>query len=222
MNNTFFKILILGCLILTVVTASAKSSLFDLVNKQDSTGLQHYLNTTAKQTLASELEQKDNNGNTAIIIATYQGNYPIVKSLIDAGANIHARDDNQRDLINIAIRAKSSELVKLFIAAGVDVKAFTRRYRGSTLIFASHQGQVETVKALIKAGAPLDRVNILGWTAILEAVVLGDGDKAHQEIVKALIKAGADKNIADRNGQTPLEIAESRGHTEMVKILKAN
>jgi len=221
MNNKFLQTLLFSCFLFTTVAASAQSTLFDLVKKEDSAGLQSYLAQATKKTLVSELERKGSNDNTALIVATYQGNTNIVKSLVDAGANVHVRDNNQRDLINIAIRVKNPELVKLFIAAGVDVKAFTKRYRGSTLIFASHQGQVETVKALIKAGAPLDRINILGWTAILEAVVLGDGGRAHQEIVKVLLQAGADKTIADNDGKTPLEIAEARGHDEMVEVLKS-
>ena len=75
------------------------------------------------------------------------------------------------------------------------------------------------VRTLIEAGAPLDHVNNLGWTALIEAVVLGDGGARHQATVEALVKAGADRSIADRNGATPLELAKQRGYAEIEKLL---
>lgn len=73
---------------------------------------------------------------------------------------------------------------------------------------------------LIKAGAPLDHVNNLGWTAMIEAVVLGDGGERHQKSLKLLIDAGADQTIADRNGKTPLDLAVERGYEAMVRMLE--
>ena len=75
------------------------------------------------------------------------------------------------------------------------------------------------VRALIEAGAPLDHVNNLGWTALIEAVILGDGGPDHVETVRALVGAGADRSIADRDGMTPLDHARRRGYTEMIAIL---
>ena len=53
---------------------------------------------------------------------------------------------------------------------------------------------------LIAAKAPLDHVNNLGWTALIESIVLGDGGKRHVACLEALVKAGANVNIADRGG----------------------
>jgi ankyrin repeat protein len=77
------------------------------------------------------------------------------------------------------------------------------------------------VRILIAANAPLDHVNNLGWTALIESIVLGDGGKQHTQTLEALVKAGANVNIADRNGATPLALARGRGYTEMAKILEA-
>jgi ankyrin repeat protein len=64
---------------------------------------------------------------------------------------------------------------------------------------------VETVRELLKTRIDIDHVNNLGWTALLEAVILGDGGPAHTEIVGLLVAAGANVKIADRQGVTPLE-----------------
>ena len=77
------------------------------------------------------------------------------------------------------------------------------------------------VRQLIAAKAPLDHVNNLHWTALIEAIVLGDGGRRHQAVVQALLKAGASTSLADRHGRTPLALAKDRGYGEMVKLLEA-
>jgi ankyrin repeat protein len=76
------------------------------------------------------------------------------------------------------------------------------------------------VRRVVRTGIDLDHVNDLGWTALLEAVILGDGGPAHQEIVRILLDAGADPSIADGDGVTPLEHAESSGQREVAQILR--
>jgi hypothetical protein len=66
----------------------------------------------------------------------------------------------------------------------------------------------------------VDHVNRLGWTALLEAVILGDGGPDHQRIVERLVDAGADRAIADEDGVTALEHARDRGYTEIVELLE--
>ncbi len=106
------------------------------------------------------------------------------------------------------------------LALGADPHAVTSPYDGTALIAAAHLGHDGIVKALIRAGAPLDHVNNLGWTALIEAVVLGDGGPRHTETVRALVEAGANVNIADRSGVTPLAHARQRGYAEIAAILE--
>ncbi len=77
------------------------------------------------------------------------------------------------------------------------------------------------VRALLETEIDVNHVNNLGWTALLEAVILGDGGEAHTEIVRMLLAAGADRSIADREGVTALEHARERGYPEMVRLLEA-
>ena len=76
------------------------------------------------------------------------------------------------------------------------------------------------VEALLDARAPVDHVNNLGWTALIEAIVLGDGGPRHQATVATLIKAGANLNLADRNGATPLALAKAKGYAAIVQMLE--
>jgi ankyrin repeat protein len=106
------------------------------------------------------------------------------------------------------------------LAAGADL-ASTNRYGGTALIPAAHHGHVETVRILLTTKIDKDHVNRLGWTALLEAVILGDGGSAHTEIVRQLVAAGANVALADREGITPLAHARRRGFTAMARILEA-
>ena len=122
--------------------------------------------------------------------------------------------------MTIAAVADDVPMLKVALEGGASAKNVTSPYDGTALIAAAHLGHDEVVKVLIAAGAPLDHVNNLRWTAVIEAIVLGDGGKRHVETLRALIAAGANPNLADGRGATPLALARGRGYGEMVKILE--
>jgi len=172
-----------------------------------------------KLATAGGLDARDRNGRTPLHVATFQKRPEIVKLLIAAGAN-HALLDNQRyDAVTIAAVADDEPTLKALLASGASAKLTTSIYDGTALIAAAHLGHDGVVRDLIRAGAPLDHVNNLGWTALIEAVILGDGGKRHVATVRALVDAGARRDIGDRQGVTPLQHAQSRGYKEMVAIL---
>jgi len=76
-------------------------------------------------------------------------------------------------------------------------------------------------QALIDGGAPLDHVDNLNWTALIESIVLGNGGPRHVACLRALVKAGANVNLPDGNNVTPLGPARQAGYTDMVGILEA-
>ena len=114
----------------------------------------------------------------------------------------------------------TSRRCDLLLSLGASAGLVTSRYDGTALIAAAHLGHDGVVRQLIAAGAPLDHVNNLHWTALIEAVVLGDGGLRHQAVVRALLDAGADARLADRDGRTPLQLARGRGYTAMAQLLE--
>lgn len=168
----------------------------------------------------ADLDRRDRNGRTPAHIAAFASNDAVLEALARAGADMNALDGQAYDVVTIAAVADDPELVSLAIALGNDPGLTTSPWRGTALIAAAHLGRVEVVRRLIAAGAPLDHVNSLGWTALMEAVVLGDGGPDHRQVVRLLVEAGADRSIADRDGVTPLAHARARGYTEIAALLE--
>src|SRR5688500_16621564 len=164
------------------------------------------------------VEMQDENGRTALIAAAYQNNLPIANLLIEAGADVNKQDNTQQSAYLIATSEGYLELLRLTLQAGADVHS-TDSYNGTGLIRAADRGHVEIIQELLKTDIKIDHINNLGWTALLEAIILGDGGARHTEVVRLLVEAGADVNLADSNGITPLAHARQRGYQQIMDIL---
>jgi uncharacterized protein len=137
------------------------------------------------------------------------------------GANPNALESQQYDIVTIAAVADDVPMLRIALDGGCRPNNITSPYQGTALIAAAHLGHIGIVRTLIAAGAPLDHVNNLGWTALIESIVLGDGGKRHTAVLKELVEARANVNLGDRSGDTPLVLAKKRGFAEMTKILEA-
>lgn len=193
---------------------SRYTGLFDAAARGDAAQIKKMLEKGEKPDL------RDSYGRTPLHVAAYRSHQEAMKVLVAAGANPNALENDRYDIVTIASVANDVPTLKVALSLGGSAKNITSRYDGTALIAAAHLGHAEVVRTLIHAGAPLDHINNLGWTALIESIVLGDGGPRHTETLKVLVNGGANVNLADRNGQTPLSLARSRDYKEMVLILQ--
>ena len=170
---------------------------------------------------SAAIDSRDRHGRTPLHVATFAGQRAAIRALVQAGANINLLENDRYDAVTIAAVADDEETLRLLLSLGANAKQVTSRYDGTALIAAAHLGHDGVVRQLIAAGAPLDHVNNLHWTALIESIVLGNGGVRHQATLRALVAAGANLQLSDRQGATPLQLARSRGFVEMVRVLEA-
>lgn len=166
------------------------------------------------------LDARDVQGRTPLHVATFAGRRDAIRALAKAGADLNALENDRYDAVTIAAVADDEETLRLLLSLGASARQVTSRYDGTALIAAAHLGHAGVVRQLIAAGASLDHVNNLHWTALIESIVLGDGGPRHQDTLRALVDAGASLQLADRSGRTPLQLARSRGFSGMIQMLE--
>ncbi|MGI9389853.1 MAG: ankyrin repeat domain-containing protein [Boseongicola sp.] len=168
----------------------------------------------------ADVNALDSKSRTPAHVAAFASQDAALAALAKAGADLNALEYQIYDVVTIAAVANDRAIVALAIELGNRPDLTTSIYDGTALIAAAHLGHHEVVRILIDAGAPLDHVNNLEWTALIEAVILGDGGPDHIATVDHLVNAGADLSIGDRYGVTPLQHARKLGYAEIVALLE--
>jgi uncharacterized protein len=167
----------------------------------------------------ADLETRDTRGRTPLLLAATEDRLAVARLLVYLGADPDALDDQHDTPWLVTGVTGSIDMLEVLLPAGPDL-TIRNRFGGTSLIPASERGHVAYVRRAVRTGIEINHVNNLGWTALLEAVILGDGSKRYQQIVTILLDAGADPQIADRKGVTPLQHAERRGQSEVASILR--
>ena len=168
----------------------------------------------------NDINARDSYGRTPLHVATFARQRDAISALIAAGARTDLLERDRYDAVTIAAVADDEDTLHVLLSLGASARLTTSRYDGTALIAAAHLGHDGVVRQLIAAGASLDHVNNLHWTALIESIVLGDGGRRHVETLRALVEAGANTQLADRNGATPLTLAKARNYQAMVEILE--
>jgi ankyrin repeat protein len=162
-----------------------------------------------------DLDERDARGRTALMAATYANQPEAVALLLEAGANVDLQDDMRNNPFLYSGAEGLMEILKLTNEAGAD-PTITNRYGGVAIIPAAEKGHLDAVRYLLESTAvDVNHINDLGWTALLEAIILSDGGPVRQQIIEELIAHGADVTIADGEGVTPLQHARQRGYGQI-------
>ncbi len=160
-------------------------------------------------------------GQTAITLASLNKKYDCVTALIDAGVDINKQDQTCLNPFLISCLNNDLTLLRLILPARPDLNRLTR-FGGVGLTPACEKGHLEIVKELlIRSNINVNHTNFVGWTPLLEAIVLNDGGEIQQTIVALLLEHGASPYMTDKYGKTPLELAREKGYEEIAQLLIA-
>ncbi|MFB6714408.1 MULTISPECIES: ankyrin repeat domain-containing protein [unclassified Streptomyces] len=167
-------------------------------------------------------ETRDEHRRTPLLLAVTGDHVAAARILVAAGADPDA-PDQQHDTPWLVTGVTGSAAMARTLAAAHPDYTVVNRYGGTSLIPASERGHVDYIREVTtnpEIDIDVDHVNNLGWTALLEAVILGDGGQDHQKAVELLLDAGADRSLSDRNGVSPLQHAQQKGYTEIARMLR--
>lgn len=167
----------------------------------------------------ADIEVRDTAGRTPLLLAATYDHVEVARLLVAVGADPDALDDRHDTPWLVTGVTGSVAMLEALLPAEPDL-TIQNRYGGVSVIPASERGHIDYVRRVVRTPIDIDHVNRLGWTALLEAVILGDGGAAHQEVVRILLDAGADRSIPDADGVTAREHAERLGHEEIARLLR--
>ena len=161
----------------------------------------------------------DEDGNTALHLASFKGHVDVVSYLLDQGANIDGEGMDDETALVYACNMGHLEVVELLLSRGAD-PTICNDGGWTPLMMASYRGYVDVVRYLVRnkaVRATIDTQDRYGWTALWIASLWD-----RMEVVKVLVEVGVNPMVADEDGRTPLDIAKDQGHEECIIILEVS
>ncbi|XP_055537866.1 kinase D-interacting substrate of 220 kDa isoform X4 [Wyeomyia smithii] len=184
-------------------------ALLQFLESDDLVGLKSFLGTRQLQ-----VDDRDENGTTVLMIASGRGATNFVKELLAHGADVQAQDLDNWSALLFAGKAGHVDIVEILLDNGAEIEH--RDMGGWTaLMWGSYKGHTGVISLLLQRGADVQvhgnyHLNPLLWAS----------GRGHTEIVKLLVNTGGAKpNVGDKYGTTPLVWACRKGNAEIVDIL---
>ncbi|XP_053671000.1 kinase D-interacting substrate of 220 kDa [Anopheles nili] len=184
-------------------------SLLQYLESDDLAGLKSFLGTRHLQ-----VDDRDENNTTALMVASGRGASHFVKELLARGADVQAQDLDNWTSLHFAAKAGHVGIVELLLDNGAELEH--RDMGGWTaLMWGSYKGHTSVVGLLLQRGADVQahgnyHLNPLLWAS----------GRGHTEIVRLLVNTGGAKvNVGDKYGTTPLVWACRKGTADIVDVL---
>ncbi|MFA6964063.1 ankyrin repeat domain-containing protein [Bosea sp. (in: a-proteobacteria)] len=204
---------ILGLMLMTTAAGATESALIDAAAAGRAGEVARLVAAGAA------LEAQDAQGRSALLLAVAGNHVAVAHALLEAGASPNTQAANRDTPWLLAGASGRAEIIAAMMPRKPDL-SIRNRYGGNALIPACERAHVEAVKLLLTSGIDVDHVNDLGWTCLLEIVILGDGGPRHQEVAKLVLAAGADPSLADKDGVTPLAHARQKGQRAVAALIE--
>lgn len=159
------------------------------------------------------------NKQTPLMLAVLKNNLVLTTLLLKAGF-----DPSQKDITELPpfVAAAANGFDKVFsmlLSVKPDPKQ-VNRFGGTALLPSSEKGYLKTVQVALDYGVPVNHQNRLGWSGLLEAVILGDGGFLYQDIARELVDHGADVDAKDFESVSSREYAKLMKQDAILEILE--
>lgn len=182
-------------------TNSETEKLFSYVMNNDSAEITSFINN------GGDVNSRNDNGDTMLLVALKNNHIGLAKKLIDAGADVNApsSDDGMTPLIVATSRANQlqKESTNLMEQLSSDTRSQAAQIKLEEYVVQQMTMAAKIVKMLIDMGADINQETPYG-TPLMNAVT----NSWNKNIIDTLINAGADINMQDRSGRTALFYAE--------------
>jgi hypothetical protein len=151
------------------------------------------------------IDMKNAEGKTALMLASEAGQTEAIKYLLTRKPDLTQTDPEGNTALLLALTKDKSAAARLLIAAGSDVNAHNSGYT-YPIHWAAHNGDLDTAKALVEAGAQLDVRNTKEErTAAYYAV---NSDRG--AMLEFLVASGARTDIPGKDDVTPAKLAAEK------------
>ena len=156
----------------------------------------------------SESDQK-------LLNASATGDFVSARLALEAGANPNALDEYGASSLHLAAQGGYNEIINLLINSQANVNLLNKD-GWTPLHFAARKGLLETSFLLLKSRVNFDIAGTrYGRTALHYAA-----EQGHVKVVSVIIKAGANTELKDIQENTPLMLAQAKGHLEVAALLR--
>jgi ankyrin repeat protein len=198
-------LLLQSCQAIAKSEAKTYFTLVELCASDDATpeAIQEFLD------LQVDLNTKDKDENTPLLLCVKRGDIVSAKLLIENGGDVDARNKDGLAALYYARKGKQKELEGVLIRAGAKEHLLWIFVDGRTMFEAARDSKTTPnqfsrhIDAIRKAGADVNAKNIDGKTPLHQAAYFNK----NPEVITTLIEAGADVNAKNVVGATPLHAA---------------
>lgn len=164
------------------------------------------------------LAHADAEADAALILGARAGRLDVVEGALAAGADVNAADETRFTALMAAALGDHLGIVRRLLAAGALTEPRDGRFGNTALAIAARHGNVDSVSALLNAGADVNaRATSDGLTPLMQAAASLD-DRA-PEVIGELLAAGADTGAVDTDGWSALHHAAAVSTPSAVALL---
>ncbi|MFN7097669.1 MAG: ankyrin repeat domain-containing protein, partial [Gammaproteobacteria bacterium] len=161
----------------------------------------------------ANINEKDNDGGTALHYAASEGHVNSLKHLLDKGANINQKTKEGLTVLHLVALKGHVENLKYLLDKGANINEKANNGR-TVLHYIASSGSIENLKYLFEKGANINEKDNHGLTPLHWAAL-----KGHIAVLQYLFEKGANINERDNHGLTPLHWAALKGHIAVLQYL---